>query len=108
MPCCNHNSWISKYAEHLSDWKSPILSSYFHPSPQDAFPIIPEPPLSKVSVTISWLSGKAGRGWEGLDEGSSWLVALVGIRGLYRNTSLPTALVSLLGDARMQSSCGAL
>lgn len=73
------------------------------------FPVVPEPPPLKYQWQFPGCRGGQGRGWEGLDEGSSWLVALVETRGLYRSTSLPTALVSPPGgDARIQSSCGAV
>lgn len=69
MPCCNCNSSISKDAEHLIDQWFSVLSS-MPTSPQDAFHVVPEPPLqlSRASVMLAWLLGKAeeGRGGDGM------------------------------------------
>lgn len=64
MPCCNHNSSISKDAGHLTDQWFSVLSS-MPTSPQDAFHVVPEPALrlSRASVAVAWLLGV---GWGGL------------------------------------------
>jgi len=73
MPCCYHNSSISKDTEHLADRWFSVLSSTLLPRKLSMLSL----QLSRALVTLAWLLGKAGdgMGWDGMGhaEGSSWL-----------------------------------